>query len=120
MEMQHPAGVRIILKKRDCHNTIALIDALGTVWYSIPTFLAFHFLVSTVFLIFYFGCLAVWGHFSQGGRMAAEREAATLQRFPYRRSNHPRQPLQRFLIGRCESTHQKRIVRPGIKRTISA
>ncbi|XP_046462679.1 uncharacterized protein LOC124208865 isoform X2 [Daphnia pulex] len=32
MEMQHPAGVRIILKKRDCHNTIALIDALGTVW----------------------------------------------------------------------------------------
>ncbi|KAK4029858.1 uncharacterized protein LOC116931208 [Daphnia magna] len=32
MEMQHPAGVRIILKKRDCLNTIALIDALGTVW----------------------------------------------------------------------------------------
>ena len=35
MEMQHPAGVRIILKKRDCLNTIALIDALGTVWYTL-------------------------------------------------------------------------------------
>lgn len=33
MEMQHPAGVRIILKKKDCLSTIALIDALGTVWY---------------------------------------------------------------------------------------
>jgi hypothetical protein len=36
MEMQHPAGVRIILKKRDCLNTIALIDALGAVWYFHP------------------------------------------------------------------------------------
>lgn len=33
MEMQHPAGVRILLKKKDCVNTIALVDALGTVWY---------------------------------------------------------------------------------------
>ncbi len=33
MEMQHPAGVRIVLKKKDCVNTIALIDALGAVWY---------------------------------------------------------------------------------------
>jgi hypothetical protein len=32
MEIQHPAGVRIVLKKKDCFNTIALIDALGTVW----------------------------------------------------------------------------------------
>lgn len=32
MEMQHPAGVRIVLKKRDCLNTIALVDALGAVW----------------------------------------------------------------------------------------
>ena len=30
MEIQHPAGVRIVLKKKDCLNTIALIDALGT------------------------------------------------------------------------------------------
>jgi hypothetical protein len=51
--------------------------------------------------------------FSQGGRMEAEREAAALQRFPYRRSDRPRQPLQRFLLGRCESTDEKRIVRPG-------
>ena len=32
MEILHPAGVRIVLKKKDCLNTIALIDALGTVW----------------------------------------------------------------------------------------
>jgi len=32
MEMQHPAGVRILLKKKDCLNTIALIDALGWTW----------------------------------------------------------------------------------------
>jgi len=33
MEMQHPAGVRIVLKKKDCVNTIALIAVLGAVWY---------------------------------------------------------------------------------------
>lgn len=33
MEMQHPAGVRIVLKRKDCINTIALVDALGAVWY---------------------------------------------------------------------------------------
>ena len=35
MEMQHPGGVRIVLKKKDCLNTIAFIDGLGTVWYSL-------------------------------------------------------------------------------------
>lgn len=31
-EIQHPVGVRIVLRKKDCVNSIAFIDYLGAVW----------------------------------------------------------------------------------------
>lgn len=97
MEMQHPAGVRIILKKRDCHNTIALIDALGTVWY-FPPFLAFHFWSQLFFdfLFWVFGCLGSFlAGWPDGGRKrsrcfttfsisAIKSSASAIATFPHR------------------------------------
>lgn len=31
-EINHPGGVRIILRKRDCLNSMAFVDYLGAVW----------------------------------------------------------------------------------------
>lgn len=32
-EMNHPGGVRLTLRKKDCLGSIALVDALGFVWF---------------------------------------------------------------------------------------
>lgn len=31
-EIGHPAGVRLVLRKRDCHNSLALVEMFGCVW----------------------------------------------------------------------------------------
>lgn len=31
-EMTHPGGVRLQLRRKDCLNSIALVDAFGCVW----------------------------------------------------------------------------------------
>jgi len=31
-EINHPTGVRVVLRKKDCIGTIALVDYLGGVW----------------------------------------------------------------------------------------
>jgi hypothetical protein len=31
-EMNHPGGMRVVLRKKDCVNTVALVDYLGAVW----------------------------------------------------------------------------------------
>lgn len=31
-EMKHPSGVRLQLRRKDCVNSIALVDAIGSVW----------------------------------------------------------------------------------------
>jgi len=31
-EMLHPGGVRMQLRRKDCLNSIALVDAFGAVW----------------------------------------------------------------------------------------
>lgn len=95
LEMQHPAGVRIILKKRDCVNTIALVDALGAVWLVfIPQCFAMVFFLNVTYQC-------------QGGRMETKGKAALVQRFPYRGSDSTRGPLQRCLVERCESSDKK-------------
>jgi hypothetical protein len=33
-EMAHPAGVRLVLRRRDCHNSLALAEFLGCLWVS--------------------------------------------------------------------------------------
>lgn len=32
MEINHPGGVRVILRKKDCLSSIAFVDYLGAVW----------------------------------------------------------------------------------------
>lgn len=31
--MKHPTGVRLQLRKKDCIDSMALVDAIGAVWY---------------------------------------------------------------------------------------
>ena len=31
-EIAHPAGVRLTLRKRDCQNSLALVDIFGCLW----------------------------------------------------------------------------------------
>lgn len=31
-EINHPGGVRVVLRKKDCVNSIAFVDYLGAVW----------------------------------------------------------------------------------------
>jgi len=32
-EINHPGGVRVVLRKKDCVGSIAFVDYLGAVWY---------------------------------------------------------------------------------------
>ena len=34
-EINHPGGVRVVLRKKDCVGSIAFVDYLGAVWYVI-------------------------------------------------------------------------------------
>lgn len=56
MEIDHPGGVRIILRKKDCLSSIAFVDYLGAVWYvhfglksSMYIFLAEFYKISCIF-----------------------------------------------------------------------
>lgn len=31
-EMNHPGGVRVMLRRVDCHHTLALLDCFNAVW----------------------------------------------------------------------------------------